>query len=248
MGNGHDLAAAAPRAARQERMRDQLWVRGQIWHRYRRQRPWPVEILLDTCAGGGSYMSLALWRGLRKLFRRDIDTGSPGFLEAANPSDSETPPMRILVSAVVPVLLESDYRVRNVVVRVVEDLPYGFIFGADHFRRNHSTLEFAPDKGFRPVPSAPWVPFHIAALDTSPHPNPLRAERNRFFMPTPLPETPLPLPPAPVTLPAVCPSYLNIAWEDESTLEWDIRQVAATTKVPGFTSIAVEPAAVGPQL
>ena len=172
MGNGHDLAAAAPRAARQERMRDQLWVRGQIWHRYRRQRPWPVEILLDTCAGGGSYMSLALWRGLRKLLRRNIDTGSPGFLEAANPSDSKTPPMRILVSAVVPVLLESDYRVRNVVVRVVEDLPYGFIFGADHFRRNHSTLEFAPDEGFRPVPSAPWVPFHIAALDTSPHPNP----------------------------------------------------------------------------
>ena len=64
---------------------------------------------------------------------------------------------------------------------------------------------------------------------------------------TPPPETPLFLPSAPVTLPAVRPSYHDIAWEDESTLEWDIRQVAATTTVPGFTSIAVETAAVGPQ-
>ena len=92
-----------------------------------------MEILLDTGAGRGSYMSLALWRGLRKLLRRNIDTSSAGFLEAANPSDSETPPMRILGSTVVPVLLESDSRVRNVVVRVVKDLPYGFIFGADYF-------------------------------------------------------------------------------------------------------------------
>ena len=192
-------------------------------------------------------MSLALWRGLRKLLRRKIDTGSTGFLEAANPSDSETPRMRILGSAVVPVVLESDSRVRDVVVRVVEDLPYGFIFGADYFRRNRSTLEFAPDKGFRPVPSAPWVPFDTAALDTSPYPNPLRAERDRLCMQPPPPEAPLPSPPAPAILPAVRSSYHDIAWEDESTLEWDIRQVAATTTVPGFTSIAVETAAVGPQ-
>ena len=35
LGNGHDFAAPAPWAARQERVRDQLWVRGQIWHRHR---------------------------------------------------------------------------------------------------------------------------------------------------------------------------------------------------------------------
>ena len=134
-----------------------------------------------------------------------------------------------------PVPLESDSRVRNVVVRVVEDLPYGFIFGADYVRRNRSTLELAPDKGFRPVFSAPWVSFYTAALDTSPHPNPLRTERDRFRMLTPPPQTPFPLPPAPVALPTVRPSYHDIAWEDESTSEWDMRQVAATTTFTGFT-------------
>ena len=73
-------------ATQQERVRDQLWVQGQIWHRlrHRRRRPWPIEILLDTGAGGGSYISLALLRGLRKLLRRSLDTTSAGALEAAN--------------------------------------------------------------------------------------------------------------------------------------------------------------------
>ena len=52
--------------------------------------------------------------------------------------------MRILGSVAVPVLLESDSRVRNVVVRVVEDPPCGFVSGADYFRFNSSTLAFAP--------------------------------------------------------------------------------------------------------
>ena len=75
-----------------------------------------VEILLDIGALGGSYISLALWRGLKNLLRRYIDTSSAGSLEAANPSYSDTAPMRSLGSAVVSVLLESDRRVRNVVV------------------------------------------------------------------------------------------------------------------------------------
>ena len=153
--------------------------------------------------------------------------------------------MRILGSVVVPVLLESDSRVRDVAVRVVEDLPYDFIFGADFFRSNCSMLEFTPKKGFRPVPSAPWVPFHTSVLD-SPL-NPLSAARDRFYLltATGAPETPPPLTP-PLTH-NVHPSYHDIAWEDESTLEWDVRQVAESTTVGGFTSIAVETAAVGPQ-
>ena len=51
------------------------------------------------------------------------------------------------------VLLESHLQVRNVVVRVVEDLSNGFIFGADYFRSNGSTLAFTNDKCFRCVPS-----------------------------------------------------------------------------------------------
>lgn len=123
-------------------MRDQLWVQGQIWHRHRRRRPWPVEILLNTGAGGGTYIYLALWRGLRKVLRRSLDTRSAGALEAVNPSGRGTPPMRMLGSVPIPALLESDSRVRNVKLRVVEDLPYGFISGAECFRANRSTLAF----------------------------------------------------------------------------------------------------------
>lgn len=56
-----------------------------------------------------SDISLALWRGLKKLLRRSLDRSSAGALEAANPSNSGTPPMRILGSVAVPaVLLEDD--------------------------------------------------------------------------------------------------------------------------------------------
>lgn len=132
-------------------------------------------------------------------------------------------------------------------VRIVEDLPYGFIFGADCFRNNCSTLEFSTGRGFRPVPSAPRLPFRTAVLDTSLHPNPLFRARDRFGLLTATLETP-PLPtPAPVVSPNVRPSYHDIAWEDETTLEWSVRQVAGTNTVEGFTSVAVETAAVGPQ-
>lgn len=36
-------------------------------------------------------------------------------------------------------------------------------------------------------------------------------------------------------------------WEDDSTFEWDLRQVPETTPLAEFTSQAVETAAVGPQ-
>ena len=62
--------------------------------------------------------------------------------------------MCILGSVEVSVLLESNLRVRNVVVRVEEDLPNSFSFGAEYFRSNGSTLAFTHDKGYRPAPSA----------------------------------------------------------------------------------------------
>ena len=49
--------------------------------------------------------------------------------------------------------------VHNIAVRIVEGLPYGFILGARFFYANKSILNFGTDKGFKPTPASPWVPF-----------------------------------------------------------------------------------------
>ena len=49
--------------------------------------------------------------------------------------------------------------VHNIAVRIVEGLPYGFSLGARFFYANKSILNFGTDKGFKPTPASPWVPF-----------------------------------------------------------------------------------------
>ena len=84
------------------------------------------------CSGRQLHLNCVVAR-LRKLLRRSLDRSSAGAFETMNPSDSETPPVPILGSVTVLVRLESDSRVRDVVVRVVDDLPYRFIFPAEYF-------------------------------------------------------------------------------------------------------------------
>lgn len=60
-----------------------------------------------------------------------------------------------------PVLFQSNIRVRDAVVRVVGSLVYGLILGAEFSRTNSSRLDFGPKKRFRPMPLAPWVSFWI---------------------------------------------------------------------------------------
>ncbi|CAN0513080.1 unnamed protein product, partial [Scytosiphon promiscuus] len=84
---------------------------------------------LDTGAGGPGYISLSLWKGLKRLTRRKIDTASAGFLYAANPGDGGVPPMRILRSTLVPNLFNRDSVVRDVPVKAVDGLPYAMIVG-----------------------------------------------------------------------------------------------------------------------
>ena len=152
--------------------------------------------------------------------------------------------MRILGSVALPVLFRGDARARAVETRVVEGLPYAFIVGADFFRKNGSLLDFRPGMGFRPVPSAPWVPF----LATTPHApaaaSPLCIARDRFCLLTTRENPPLPERPR---TPTEMPSYEDIAWEDDVSFEWDVRHVPESTTVEGFTTRAVEAAAVGPQ-
>ena len=229
------MAAMDPSRGEEQDIGDQLWVAGQIHHRHRHRRPRKVEILLDTGAGGGSYISFSLWRGLKRLTRRRLDERRARALEAANPRDSDTPPMRILGSVALPVLFDGDARVRDVEVRVVDGLPYGFIVEADFFRRNASVLDFGPNRGFRPVPAAPWVPF-LSTAPYAPHAaSPLCNTRDQFSLLTAAPET---APEAPA-VPTDVPSCEDVVWEDDTSFEWDVRQVPETTVVEGFTTRAV---------
>ena len=67
--------------------------------------------------------------------------------------------MQILGSTVLPIVFPPEDRVRNILVRVVEDRPNGFISGASFFRANGSVISLEKGKGFQPSPGAPWVPF-----------------------------------------------------------------------------------------
>ena len=151
--------------------------------------------------------------------------------------------MRILGSVALPVLFDGDARVRDVELRVVDGLPYGFIVEADFFRRNASVLDFSSNRGFRPVPAAPWVPFRLTAPYAPHAASPLCNTRDQFSLLTAAPET---APEVPV-VPTDVPSYEDVVWEDDISFEWDVRQMPETTVVEGFTTRAVEAAAVGPQ-
>ena len=59
-----------------------------------------------------------------------------GWLQAANPTNSATPPMTISGLCELPLVFNPEDRVRNVLVRVVEDLPYELIIEAAFLRKN----------------------------------------------------------------------------------------------------------------
>ncbi|CAN0368833.1 unnamed protein product, partial [Pylaiella littoralis] len=207
---------------------------------------------------GGSYISVEMWLRLKRRFGLSIDKSTAGALRAANPADSSVPPMRILGSVPVPVLFENDSRVRTVVVRVVLGLPYAFILGADYFRCNNSTLDFKPARGFRPTPSASWVPFLVGGKGDEPASASLRDSRNissalrearTSFCHLTAYSRPLSKSDRTHEALAPCPEvplYEDIAWEDTSSLEWDLRPVQEGVMIDGFTSVAVEAAPVGP--
>ena len=214
----------------------------------------PLDILFDTGAGGGNYMSVALWSTLKKweVVRRQLNSKGKGALQAANPSNSKIPPMRVLGSSVVPIVFAPEDKVRNVAVRVVEGLPYGFIIGAGFFRANASVLDFGVGRGFKPTHSSPWVPFSRHPTKPTHTPPVVDAVENsawdHFCQLSALADNddlaeqcPPPLPIA-----AALPSFDIIAWEDDSTLQWKVRLVDDVT-IEGFVGVAVEGFVTGPQ-
>ena len=122
----------------------------------------PVEILIDTGAGEGNYISMAFWRSIQSwggsAGQRKLNRRGSGSLQAANPVGSKVPGMEMVGTTVLPVVLPPEDRARNIAVRVVRLLPYAFILGASFFRTNSSVISLGEGKGFQVSPGSPWVP------------------------------------------------------------------------------------------
>lgn len=117
-----------------------------------RQRTQPVEVLIDSGAGGGNYASCSF------MFST---TRGGGRLRAANPSDSGVAPMTIRGTCVLFLVFPSIDGTFGVRVRVVEGLPVGLILGTAFMRRYHSTLDFGGVGAgwFRPSPTSDRTPL-----------------------------------------------------------------------------------------
>ena len=198
-------------------------------------------------------MSVALYCTLRQWggVSQKLSTRGKGALHAANPTHCNIPPMRVLGSTRIPIVFLPEDCVHNIAVRKVEGLPYGFILGARLFHANKSILNFGTDKGFKPTPASPWVPFLDKNMTASNSPSSwdhfcaFSSMIHKDHMPNTLGPTPQS---QHATAP---PSPDRVAWEDDSTLQWDVRLVDDTEiKEPrllsGFTSIIVECFATGP--
>ena len=190
-------------------------------------------------------MSLALWRSLKPLLKRRLDRWGMGMLHAANPIDSDAPPMRILGQVAIPLFFENDEKVREITFRVTDQLPYSMIIGCQYFKRNKSALDFRPYRGFQPQPGAPWIPF-ANELNQKPYGPRLTSTESAWETYTKLNALSA-QPPVSPEEPSRLPSYHEVAWEDEASFEWDVRQVEIVTSVPGFTNVVVESAAIGVQ-
>ena len=193
------------------------------------------------------YCTLRQWRGVSQK----LSTRGKGALHAANPTHCNIPLMGVLGSAKFPIVFLPEDCVHNIAVRIVEGLPYGFILGARFFYANKSILNFGTDKGFKPTPASSWVPFldqNMTASNSPPswdHFCAFSSMIHNDHIPNTLDLTPQ------SQHAAATPSPDRVAWEDDSTLQWDVRLVDDTEikeprPLPGFTSIIVECFATGP--
>lgn len=140
----------------------QVWVKGIVWHPRKASCRIPVNVLVGTGAGGGRYASAAFVKSIEDSARGGqplLSSRGKGWLRAASPRGRKQPPMEISGSCEIPVVFNPEDKVRNVAVRVVEGLPYGFIVGAAFLRKHQSVISFAEETGFKPSPDSPWVPF-----------------------------------------------------------------------------------------
>ena len=92
-------------------------------------------------------------------------------LACSQPYPLQYSPNARLGSARTPIVFLPEDCVLNIAVRIVEGLPYGFILGARFVYANKSILNFGIDKGFKPTPTSPWVPFLDQSMTASNSPS-----------------------------------------------------------------------------
>ena len=170
-------------------------------------------------------MTARLGRSVTPLTKHDR-----GALHADNLPSNKTPSMRILGSTTLPLKFPAETRVRKITFRVVDGLPCGLIVGAYFRRNNESILDFGPGKGFKHSPNAAWIPF----LDHTP-PSALIASLTDSIATTVV-DAPQ----------RTSQSHEDMAWEDDSTLEWDVYLNNGDTSTEGYVSKVVREYAVGP--
>lgn len=129
-----------------------------------RQRGLSMSVLLDSGAGGGNYASAAFIRGVERTEyggRNIVSKRGRGRLRAANPHNSDVPPMRILGTCILFIIFPPVDGIFAASVRVVEGLPFGLVLGTAFMRYHGSSLLFAgPGSGhFKPNPHSSLVPL-----------------------------------------------------------------------------------------
>lgn len=126
------------------RLGHQLWVKGTARHPRKLCHRIPVLCLLGTGAGGGSHMSMKVWRSLRrwgavhdKPYRRSGDLS-----HAAKPAQSGVHSVRMCGSATIPRVFYPGNHVRNATVRIGLKLLYWFSIGASIYRTHQIIFDF----------------------------------------------------------------------------------------------------------
>ena len=101
-----------------------------------KKETFPVDILVDTGADGGSYMSLAFYHMIDKW----------GRLVTSIPPRASPPSIRVLGSIILQLKSPWETRVRKIAFRVVDGLPYGLIVGAGYLKkRRKGIVDFRPE-------------------------------------------------------------------------------------------------------
>ena len=133
-------------------------------------------------------------------------------------------------------------RVRNVLVRVVEDLQYGLIIEAAFLRKNGSVVNFATGGGFKPAPESPWV-LSLSSTGALSSKGGQRAMGRQAATKPDKPGTETTAitskstweqfcavrppggeeEPEEYAAPSTEPSVGSVAWEDDGTLQWELR-------------------------
>lgn len=128
----------------------QVWVRTRIWYPRKVRLYMPLNVLLGTGAGGASYTQLHLYKvlGVWRFRSSPLHRDGGGRLEAAYLSYSHLLLMYIVGFTVLSPVFHPEHRIRNVSLHLVQELPYGYIFGAASFRVNRSLLSIAENEGF----------------------------------------------------------------------------------------------------